>query len=316
MYHVLGSDAAPGPSWPFPDASWPIDPALADQALLDSIPADWLGNATLIVRGYEARTWGHPDSFGDPMSSVCRTYLAATHGRAMHTGMIPGGYDAMEQPMASFGTTTSLRFPADVCFKHVNSYTSGPSPAGSSWIYSGGSRPSGFSHWPAQHQWFQEVTGRTVAGFSQDWLRLLGGHFEATTESDGTVRIKATLRDHARFGYLLLRDGLWGTQYVLARAYVQRMHAGGPDGDGRPFKQEGLQTHLVRDGLRSNGSTPSDPLVAMPGCPDDTFFAYGGTTRAVIAVVPSRGLVLARWRHDGIPIETYLGRICEAVPPV
>jgi len=98
----------------------------------------------------------------------------------------------------------------------------------------------------------------------------------------------------ARAAYLWLHRGRWRDRQLLDADLMARATAGGPLGDGEPYKVEGWQFHLVRDGL----AWESPRELKLPGVPDGTFMARDGgdnqgTSHGSVVVVPTLELVMA-----------------------
>ncbi|WP_298093000.1 serine hydrolase, partial [uncultured Sphingomonas sp.] len=95
----------------------------------------------------------------------------------------------------------------------------------------------------------------------------------------GASFLYADARDWARFGQLLLQDGVWNGRQILPRGYVAWMHApsrasGGRYGRGQVWRR--LPQGMDRAGL-----------------PADTYWMLGHDGQS-IAIVPSRRLVVVR----------------------
>jgi hypothetical protein len=180
--------------------------------------------------------------------------------------------------------------------------------------------------WPNNHQLFAEFTGQRMHEYvNQRLLPAMGGRAVASeTSDDKTVRLDGSARDLAYFGEIIRREGVAETGEVLVPDwYVRLMRAGGTYGDGSPNAREGYQTHLWKDGTHSESLSYENPDTGekqsfhSPHVPNDACFAYGGTDRAVVAVVPSLRLVVARHNSNhGYPIDTFLDAACAAVEGV
>jgi hypothetical protein len=199
---------------------------------------------------------------------------------------------------------------------HLLSYTSGVSPVGSRYQYSGGQDGRGVEgrtrkHWPRQHVLFQEVTSLEL----WDYLNLsvfptLGRGLVAAAEptEDGTTcRVHGSVRDLARFALLFLRGGRWRSRRLVDADLAARAVAGGPFGDGKPFPLEGWQIHLVRD-------ERAWELPNLRGVPDGFMARDGGgpkSTKGIIAGFPSTDLIVVyRSRADA---DEVLRAVCRAV---
>lgn len=99
----------------------------------------------------------------------------------------------------------------------------------------------------------------------------------------GSSYLYATARDWARFGQLLLNDGVWNGQRLLPEGFVAMMHSPAPASQG-VYGQGQVW-------LRGPGGTLQDD--AADGVPADTYWLSGHDGQS-IAIVPSRGLVVVR----------------------
>ena len=297
----------------FPRASWRTATPQAhgmSATKLKAISANVMGAATINRHGYEVYTYGDPSKLLTGWASCARSVLTTMWGMLIHEGRIFGGLfveESLEQSVRALDTPTARKFGSAIKLKHVLSYTSQAHPPGSKWSYSSG------DHWPMQHAILEELTGETVQRWvKRELLDVLGGGMSChRVKEDGTNRIYASPRAFARWGYLWLHEGRWRKTQLLDPAFVTRATAGGPDGDGKPWELEGMQIHLSKH-EKITGEKQGD-TIRCPGVPSDCFFAYGSGDKAVIAVIPSLDLVIARYRSHGYPVETFLGKVCEAV---
>jgi CubicO group peptidase (beta-lactamase class C family) len=118
----------------------------------------------------------------------------------------------------------------------------------------------------------------------------------------------ATARDWARFGQLLLQDGVWNGERILPEGWVRYMTTLTP-----LSKRKDFGAHLW-----VKVPPPFDSVVTpRPQLPPDTFHAVGHEGQFV-SVIPSRQLVVVRlglsrrehaWDHDG-----FLARLLAAFP--
>lgn len=111
------------------------------------------------------------------------------------------------------------------------------------------------------------------------------------------MNVLATCRDHARFGYLLLRHGCWaGEQVIPAQWLADATHASQDMnlGYGHYFwLGAGDPTLDLVD------SSPLDRGALHPGAPADSFCAVGLGSQ-FIEVVPSLDLVVVRMGHAAV----------------
>jgi CubicO group peptidase (beta-lactamase class C family) len=136
-------------------------------------------------------------------------------------------------------------------------------------------------------------------------------HTTAETDWGGTYilssQVWTTARDLARFGLLLLNDGIWSGTRILPEGWVDYMRTPAPvqpppaRADGRPLPGYGAQTWLF--GMRH-------------GLPEGTFGAMGNRGQFII-VVPSAKLVIVRrgWDPETGPfsIERFAAAVLEAL---
>lgn len=99
----------------------------------------------------------------------------------------------------------------------------------------------------------------------------------------GSSYLYATARDWVRFAEFLRNDGVWGGRQILPEGYAAWMHEEAPASNGT----------YGRGQLWLQGPGGNEGSNASYGLPDDTFWlrGYEGQT---VAVIPSRGLVIAR----------------------
>ncbi len=158
-------------------------------------------------------------------------------------------------------------------------------PPGTAWSYSSGTAV-------LLSQILQKAAGSDAVAFAQ--ARLFGPlHMKsATLETDehgtpvGSSYMYATPRDWARYGELLLQDGIWEGQEILPRGYVAMMASpvapsGGEYGHGMVWR---WATH---------SDTPGENPDAAFGIPEDAFWMSGHDGQYV-AIIPSRRLVIVR----------------------
>ncbi|MWC45117.1 serine hydrolase domain-containing protein [Sphingomonas carotinifaciens] len=134
---------------------------------------------------------------------------------------------------------------------------------------------------------FRDRFARPADALRWPYDRLFGpvGMRSAVLEVDGRGTfggasfLYATARDWARFGQLLLQDGVWAGAQLLPRGYVAWMHAptrasGGRYGRGQVWRR--LPQGMDRAGL-----------------PADTYWMLGHDGQS-IAIIPSRRMVVVR----------------------
>jgi CubicO group peptidase (beta-lactamase class C family) len=86
-------------------------------------------------------------------------------------------------------------------------------------------------------------------------------------------------RDMARFGYLTLRDGKWGTRQLISEEWIRKSRSPGPANDAY-----GFANYFLNTGKK-----------AMPNAPESAFY-HAGNGANLIYVDPVNDLVIvARW---------------------
>jgi len=252
------------------------------------------------------------DEWKTSWSSVCRTLNALSWGCLFQEGKLT------EADLRRLIRDIFPQCPTAALFEdHATLAQMLSTTIGGEFSYSDGDT------WPNNHQLFAEFTGERMHDYvNRRILPAMGGNSVAVeTTDDFTVRLNGAARDFAYFGHLILQEGVAETGEVLVPDwYVRLMRAGGTYGDGSPNPREGYQTHLWKDGTHSESLTYENPdngekqSFHSPHVPNDACFAYGGTDRAVVAVVPSLGLVVARHNSNhGYPIDTFLDAACASV---
>jgi CubicO group peptidase (beta-lactamase class C family) len=158
-------------------------------------------------------------------------------------------------------------------------------PPGEFWSYSSGTAN-------ILSRIVQDAAGGLAAAYPAEKLFMPLGMTSATIETDeygtlvGSSYMYATARDWARFGLLLLQDGVWRGQEMLPRGYVAMMASpvaasGGEYGHGLVWL------------WGSDAATPGKNPDAAFGMPVDTFWMEGHDGQSV-AIIPSRQLVIVR----------------------
>jgi hypothetical protein len=315
----------PSQSVEFPDATWPTgtpEDYGVDGARLRAISPTVLRHSTIIRDGVEVFTTGEPDRRMG-WASCARPFVTTAYLSAIHDGLIPRAF--VDSPIAKVfpKSPAAQLFADDVHGCHLLSYTSGGRPAGSRWRYSGGADTRGEvgrtrKHWPRMHVLFRELVRFEVWDYLNRFVfPLIGGDVVADgqpTEDGTTLRVSGSPRDMARVAYLWLHGGRWRDRQLLDAKLMARATAGGPLGDGEPYKVEGWQFHLVRDGVA--WEAPRE--LKLAGVPDGTFMARdggnpGGTAHGSIVVVPTLEVVMAY--RGSRAVDAFLPRVCAAVRP-
>ena len=124
-----------------------------------------------------------------------------------------------------------------------------------------------------------------------------------TTDAAGNaltfMGLRTTCLDLARFGYLMLHDGVWDGEQVVSSDYVEQA-------TGRSSTElnaaYGLLWWLNREGIIATPTLATTGIDDGPGArrgqlvpdaPDDAFWALGFRNQ-IVAVIPSEGIVAVR----------------------
>jgi hypothetical protein len=217
-----------------------------------------IGHAIVIRNGYEI--WRYGDAHGRTegwWASSARSFTTTLFAMLIHRGVIPGGRDAVDMRVNQLRAEAAQSFKDDVLLKHLLSYTSCSSPAGSAWRYG--------CNWVAMHSIHTDLTGQTAWDFVNAELRpVLGGVAWKAIEKEGTLRVVGPPADMARWGYLWLRAGRWKEKRLFDEWFVGMATdpIPKPDGSGFANPNEGWQIHtndgnVVRKESRSR--TPITP---------------------------------------------------------
>jgi len=157
-------------------------------------------------------------------------------------------------------------------------------PIGTVWSYSSGSAV-------ILSRVFQDAAGSDALGFVRHRLFEPLGMTSAVMETDergtlvGSSYMYATPRDWARYGVLLVQDGVWKGQAILPPGYVSLMASpvaasGGEYGHGLVWRW-------------TNAPLPGENPNTAFGIPADTFWMTGHDGQYV-AIIPSKQLVILR----------------------
>jgi CubicO group peptidase (beta-lactamase class C family) len=112
----------------------------------------------------------------------------------------------------------------------------------------------------------------------------------------GSSLLHATPRDLARLGLLYLADGCWHGERLLPDGYVAASTAATAPGASPGGKREPGDVYGL--GWWLNRRVPAlGPDLPWPGLPEDAFAARGHWGQ-VVAVIPSRGVVVVRTADD------------------
>jgi CubicO group peptidase (beta-lactamase class C family) len=158
-------------------------------------------------------------------------------------------------------------------------------PPGEYWSYSSGTAN-------ILSRIVQDAAGGLGAAYPMEKLFKPLGMTSATIETDeygtlvGSSYMYATARDWARYGLLLLQDGIWRDQEILPRGYVAMMAS-------PVAASAGEYGHGLVWLWGSDAVTPGKNPDAAFGIPADTFWMEGHDGQS-IAIIPSRQLVIVR----------------------
>ena len=286
-------------------------------------------NGVILHHGYIVAEWGDTQAV-DMSFSVAKSYLSTVAGLAFDRGLIAdvnapvaalvkdGGYDSPHNAPVTWAMHLSqtsewegtLWDKPDIADRR-RGYFRTLEPAGTFWEYNDvlvnrlalsllrvWQRPlpevlseyvmtpigaSGTWVWHGYLNSYVQLNGRRVQSVSggSHW----GGGFWAST------------RDHARFGYLMLRRGEWNGARLLSDRWI--------DMATRPVAIAPYYGYLW---WRADASSP-----VFRSAPAGSFFALGSAGN-MIYVDPSRDLVaVTRWLD--IPrLDAFVSRLAEAVP--
>ncbi len=137
-------------------------------------------------------------------------------------------------------------------------------------------------------------------GYRNSWVELDGLHIQSVSGGGhwgGGMFISG--RDMARFGYLLLRRGVWGDQRILSEAWIQKASTPTPANPNYGFMNWFLNT---------------DGKGAVPSAPPQAVAHLGAGTNAVF-VDPSHDLVVVvRW-IDRSALDGFISRVLNSLEP-
>lgn len=127
-------------------------------------------------------------------------------------------------------------------------------------------------------------------------------HSTLSTDAAGNALtyagLQTTCLDLARFGYLMLRDGVWDGEQIVSPEYVEQATGQSSTPLNAAY---GLLWWLNREGpigtpLLATTGVADAPIAdgqLVPGAPDDVFWALGFNNQ-IVAVIPSEGIVAVR----------------------
>ncbi|WP_011581359.1 MULTISPECIES: serine hydrolase domain-containing protein [Chelativorans] len=176
----------------------------------------------------------------------------------------------LEPDMAAFAANQPLLYRPGTHF----SYSSGASVIVSRIWQNAFENPEEAFAWPREALF--EPIGMNTAVFETD----------ARGTFVGSSYLYASARDWARFGQLLLQDGVWNGRRILPQGWVEWMARPTEASDGDYGR--GVWLHGPRVGF-----SPSPDPDAGFDLPQDTYWLIGHDGQ-VIAIIPSRRLVVVR----------------------
>lgn len=326
--HTSTSTGAPQVVYPVPDwsvedpAAHGIDPAGLDAA---AEAAEAEGSHCLVVVRHGAivaeHYWqGKDEASTDKSFSVAKSYTSALVGIALARGDI----QSLDQRASDFVPAWQGTEHEGITIRHLLTMTSGlhwdvfsdyvsmatlawdqsdyavdldvDEPAGTTWQYHNG----GVQIFEPV---FRGATGMSIEAYAAQhlWGRIGSNatwNHDPTQHPTTYAHVLATCRDHARFGYLFLRGGVWADGPVIPAEYVAEALTPSQDMN----RAYGYLWWL-------NGQTPAlnpfgqlkDGTIA-PFAPPDLFAARGFGDQ-FIDVIPSLDLVIVRIGPD--PIATF-----------
>lgn len=324
---VVGTD----PVAPVPSAVWPTgDPGEhgLDPARLEDVAAyldDFGSNCLAVIKdGYlvDARYWrGTTPTTDQEVFSITKSITSTLVGIAQDRGLVDIDEPASKYIQEWRGTDSET-----VTIENLLSMVSGrqydpqkdlmdiavnaddkrafsialgqQDPPGQRWVYNdAGVQILG--------EVLERATGRSVDDFARTaLLEPLG--MTATMIDDRAghtmtfMGLQADCLDIARFGYLALRGGTWGSEQIVSRAWFE---------DATKSSQEVMTPYgylwwLNANGRRQTraGDVVDDGTYFLPDAPTDAFAAVG-TASQVLVVVPSEDLVVVRLGPGDSPNE-------------
>ncbi|MDP2856928.1 MAG: serine hydrolase [Bacillota bacterium] len=169
------------------------------------------------------------------------------------------------------------------------------------------------------HEHIMDPIGASPAwewhGYDNSWVTINGQHMQSVTGGGhwgGGLWISA--RDHARFGYLCLRNGRWQDRQILSEQWIRMART--PTGDrNRPEDTYSAQYGMpakcqVTYGYMNWMLNTNKRL--LPSCPETSFF-HAGNGANIIWVDQEHDLVVViRWiRRE--QLDEFLGLVLSAV---
>lgn len=273
---------------------------------LGPVNLDAVGDCVVIRAGVLIAAIGNVTGRSGLWSSCVRTWLTLLALRLVLLGKID-----LEALIGS-------PFAAWVKWKHVLSRVSNSvGPDHLTWRYSGG------NHWPWLHRKLEAAGGAPIDELLRTLLLEpiradLTPNWEPDNRGEAywTIRVDGSPYEMAKLGLLMQRDGVWNGQRLFDAGLWRIATGGGVNGDGVPNRYEGWQTHLVKDGMHSDGfASASRPVAAVPMTmlSSRCYFAAGGVNRGYVFVDPDREVVVARARRSDVFIDQFLPELYTAL---
>lgn len=143
-------------------------------------------------------------------------------------------------------------------------------------------------------------------GYENSWVVLDGLRMQSVSGGGhwgGGMFVSS--RDHARFGYLFLRDGRWGDRQIISREFIERARTPGSSNPAYGYMNWFLNTERTgRDGVGRR---------ALPSAPPDAVTFRGAGSNVIYIDRKNDLLIVVRWfdrQLDGL-VERVLAAIEE-----
>jgi CubicO group peptidase (beta-lactamase class C family) len=331
--HAAPADAAdpyPTTSWPTATpAETGADNSLIQQAIAYSTDTRTVGGSGMIIyKGRLISSWGAPATAQLDIKSSTKSFGSALAGIAYDDGLISLN-DTISSHVPTFGTapgdqpaTDNTEWRRSITIADALTHTSGINKAGATGdlLFAPGTM---FSY---SDNGMNRVADVLTTAFDQDLKTVLqerifgpigvttsdytwrnpadasltgggyGSSLNGNTRREFGSGLKITVDAMARFGYLMLRDGVWvdadgAKKQVMPRDYITMM--------SKPTGTAGVPNYLPDPGLYANASSNyglgwwNNHDGAVKGLPKDAYWSWG-LYDSFVMVVPSLDLVVAR----------------------
>jgi CubicO group peptidase (beta-lactamase class C family) len=307
----------------YPGKTWQTrkpDEVGLDAAKLEQL-RDLVGGRGCVVRhGYLVFAWGDLAKSGD-IASAFKPLLSTLLMLALQEGRLK----SVDDPVAHFEPRLKAIERGDITWRHLASQTSGyglTEPPGKAYAYND----------YALALYYDTLIQKVFEGNGNDVLksRLAGPlqfedrhTFEAFGAKDRPGRLALSVRDFARFGLLVLREGRWRDKQIVRKDLVKLMLASplpadtplteardGPMLPGQRTIGGGKNITRIGPGYYSfnwwlNGKD-KDGRRLFPDAPPDTIVASGHGGKRMLWLIPSLDLIVV-WNdsrvndHDSSP---------------